>query len=185
MALTPKKIYEDLKKKDIDKLTAADLLIDLIEADLSIDIRLESIKTLKKIDIKHKKIFSILENLLISDSNEEIRTLAANALKVLFQEKALSPLKWALEHEKSWQFLLTLTSIISEFDNQEAKSIFIDKIKKIDNYQFNKSLSPFFKSKEIRSFSTDKLVEIIENYIIIKYIKDLLKNLNYEVEKGF
>ena len=41
MALTPKKIYEDLKKKDIDKLTAADLLIDLIEADLSIDTRLE------------------------------------------------------------------------------------------------------------------------------------------------
>ena len=98
MALTPKKIYEDLKKKHIDKLTAADLLIDLIEADLSIETRLECIKILKKIDIKHKKIFSILENLLISDSNEEIRTLAANALKVLFQEKALSPLKWALEH---------------------------------------------------------------------------------------
>ena len=88
MALTPKKIYEDLKKKDIDKLSAADLLISLIENADTIDTRLESIETLKKIDIKHKKIFSILENLLISDSNEEIINLAANTLKVLFSEKA-------------------------------------------------------------------------------------------------
>ncbi len=185
MALTPKKIYEDLKKKDIDKLTAADLLIDLIEADLSIDTRLECIEILKKIDLKHKKIFSILENLLISDSEPLIRQLAANTLKDLFREKALSPLKWALEHEKSWQFLLTLTSIISEIDTQKAKSILLDKIKKIDNYQLNKSLSPLFKSKEIQSFSTDKLVEIIKNYIIINYFKDILKDINYEVEKGF
>ena len=185
MALTPKKIYEDLKKKDIDKLSAADLLIYLIENADTIDTRLESIKTLKKINIKNEKIFSILENLLISDSNEEIRTLAANTLKILFQEKALSPLKWALEHEKSWQFLLTLTSIISEIDNKEAKSILIDKIKKIDDNQFNISLSHFFKSKEIRSFSTDKLVEIIKNYIVLNYFKDVFKKINYQVENGF
>ena len=184
MALTPKKIYEDLKKKEIDKLSAADLLIFLIENADTIDTRLESIKTIQKINIKNKKIFSILENLLISDSNEEIRTLAANTLNVLFREKALSPLKWALEHEKSWQFLLTLTSIISEIDNKAAKSILIDKIKKIDNYQFSISLSPFFKSKEIRSFSITKLVELINNYVIINYFEELSKEINYQVENG-
>ena len=184
MALTPKKIYEDLKKKEIDKQSAADLLIFLIENADYVETRLESINTLQKIDFKNKKIFSILENLLISDSYEEIRTLAANTLKVLFREKALSPLKWALEHEKSWQFLMKLVLIISEIDNKAAKSILIDKIKKFDIYKFNTSLSTFFKTKEIRKFNTEKLIEIINNYVIINYFEDLLKEINYEVEKG-
>ena len=60
MALTPKKIYEDLKKKEIDKQSAADLLIFLIENADYVETRLESINTLQKIDFKNKKIFSIL-----------------------------------------------------------------------------------------------------------------------------
>ncbi|MFX0186349.1 MAG: leucine-rich repeat domain-containing protein [Candidatus Hodarchaeota archaeon] len=184
MALTPKKIYEDLKKKDIDKQSAADLLIFLIENADYVETRLESINILQKIDFKNKKIFSVLENLLISDSYEEIRTLAANTLKVLFREKALSPLKWALEHEKSWQFLMKLVSIISEIDNKAAKSILIDKIKKFDNYKFNISLSPFFKTKEVRWFNIEKIVEIINNYVIINYFEELSKEINYQIEKG-
>ncbi len=184
MALTPKKIYEDLKKKEIDKQSAADLLIFLIENADYVETRLESINILQKIDFKNKKIFSILENLLISDSYEEIRTLAANTLKVLFREKALSPLKWALEHEKSWQFLMKLVLIICEIDDKAAKSILIDKIKKFDIYKFNISLSTFFKTKELRKFNNEKLIEIINNYVIINYFEDLLKEINYEVEKG-
>ena len=106
MALSPKKIYDDFNKKDIDKLSAADLLISLIENSDKVDTRLKSIETLEKIAAKSKNVFNILENLLISDNSEEIRYLAAKTLKVLFREKALSPLKWALEHEKSLQFLM-------------------------------------------------------------------------------
>ncbi len=184
MALTPKKIYEDFKKKDIDKVSAVDLLISLIENAVIVEIRLESIEILQKIEIKNEKVFSILENLLISDSNEEIRSLAANSLKVLFREKALSPLKWALEHEKSWQFLMSIVSIITEINNDAAKSILIDKIKNFNNYHFNISLNNFFKTKEIRSYNTKKLAEIIDNFIIITYFKEILKKINFKVEKG-
>jgi HEAT repeat protein len=100
MALNPKKIYNEFKKKVIDKESAVDSLIYLIENAESDETRLKCIKTLQKISSKNDKTFSILENLLISDSNEEIRILAANNLDVLFQEKALAPLQWTLEYEK-------------------------------------------------------------------------------------
>lgn len=181
---TPRRIYEALKNREIDKDSAADLLIYLIENADMVGIRLESIRTLKQIGNKNNKIFSILENLLISDSAEEIRILAANTLKGLFHEKALSPLKFALEHEKAFQFLMDIISNISEINNDGAKSIFIEKIKKFENYKFNKSLNSLFKTKEIQDFNSKKLADIIRNYIIIKFFKEILNEFDYHVENG-
>ncbi len=180
----PRKIYEALRKGEIDKNSAADLLIYLIENADMVGTRIESIKTLQKIGNKSDKVFSILENLMISDSYEEIRTLAAITLKFLFKEKALSPLKWALDNEKSWQFLLDIVSYISEINNDHAKAILIEKIKKFENYQFTKNLSPLFKTKEIYKFGANNLTHIINNYIVIQYFKEALKEINYRVEKG-
>ena len=186
MALNPKKIYNEFKKKVIDKESAVDSLIYLIENAESDETRLKCIKTLQKISSKNDKTFSILENLLISDSNEEIRILAANNLDVLFQEKALAPLQWTLEYEKSmsWQFILDIISIIRNFNNQKAKSIFVEKIKKFDNYKFNKSLSLLFESGEIHNYDIDELANIIANYVVIKFFEEVLKVLNYNVANG-
>ena len=186
MALNPKKIYNEFKKNVIDKESAVDSLIYLIENAISDETRLASIKTLMKIGSKDDKTFSILENLLISDSNEEIRILAANNLDVLFQKKALAPLQWALEHEKSmsWQFIFDIISIISKFNIQNVKPIFVEKIKKFDNYKFNKSLSPLFESGEIHNSDIDELANIIKNYAIIKFFEEVLKVVNYEVANG-
>ena len=186
MALNPKKIYNEFRKKVIDKESAIDSLIYLIENADSTETRLESIKTLLKIDSKNDKTFSILENLLISDSNEEIRILAANNLDVIFQEKALAPLQWALEHEKSmsWQFILDIISIVSKFNNQKGKSIFVEKIKKFDNDNFSESLIFLFESGEIHNSCIDDLANIIANYAIIKFFEEILKVVNYEVVDG-
>ena len=186
MALNPKKIYNEFRKNVIDEESAIDSLIYLIENADSVGTRLECIQTLQKIGIKNDKTFSILENLLISDSNEEIRILAANIINVLFQEKALVPLQWALEHEKamSWQFILDIISIISKFNNQKAKSIFVKKIKKFDNDNFSKSLSFLFESGEIHNTNIDDLANTIANYTIIKFFEEILKVVNYEVVDG-
>lgn len=184
MVKTPKEVYHDFKKKDIDKLTAVDLLIYLLENANSDDTRIECLKILQKIGNKNQKIFSILENLLISDSNEEIRILAANTLKILFRDKVLIPLRWALKHEKSWQFLMDIILTITEINDDNAKSILIEKIKNFENYKFNISLSSLFKNKEIYYFNVMELAEIANNYIIIKYFVDTLKKINYQVENG-
>ena len=184
MALSPKKIYEDLKKNSIDKSSAVDLLIFLIGNDNSLEIRLESIRTLQKIKVSNEKVFSVLEDLLVSDSNEEIRELAANSLKELFQEKALSPLKWALEHENSLQVLMSIVNFIKEINDHNAKSIFIDVVGKFDIDKFSNSIRALYLKKEIQSFKTDKLAKIIKNYTIIKYFEEILKDVDYQIEKG-
>jgi len=78
MPLTPKAIYEDLKNKDLDYTSALELLITLIDNTDNVDTRLESIRILEKIQAKDDKVYKLLENLLISDSNEYIRNLAAS-----------------------------------------------------------------------------------------------------------
>ena len=184
MALSPEKIYEDLKRNSIDKSSAVDLLIFLIGNDNSLEIRLESIRTLQKIKVSNEKVFSVLEDLLVSDSNEEIRELAANSLKELFQEKALSPLKWALEHENSLQVLMSTINIIKNINDHNVKSIFIDTVGKFDIDKFSNSIRALYINKEIQSFKTDKLAKIIKNYTIIKYFEEILKDVDYQIEKG-
>lgn len=184
MALSPKKIYEDLKRNTIDKSSAVDLLIFLIGNDSSFEIRLESIKTLQKIKVSNERVFSVLEDLLVSDFSEEVRELAAYSLKELFQEKALSPLKWALEHENSFQVLMSIISIIKKINTHNAKSIFIDKVEKFDIDKFSNSLRAFNIKKEIQSFQTDELAKIIKNYAVIKHFEEILKNVEYQIEKG-
>ena len=57
MALNPNKIYNDLEKGEIDKLTAVDLFIYLIGNSNNSDIRQESIEKLLKIGINNDKVF--------------------------------------------------------------------------------------------------------------------------------
>jgi len=184
MPSNPKKIYEDLKREKIDKLTAVDLLIYLISNNDNIEIREESLKILQRIGINNDKVFSVFEDVLVSDPNPEIRELSVQCLKELFQEKGLPPLKWALDHEKSWQILLYIVSSIQDLNNHSAKSIFADKIKRLNNYKFIKSLTRSIKNEEIRNLDVLKLGEIIKNYIVINYIEETLKKVEYKVLDG-
>jgi len=84
MPLTPTAIYTDLKNNELDRSSAIEILISLIENAESINTRTESIKILEKISVKDKKVFSVLENLFISDSNEKVRCLSSQVLKNLF-----------------------------------------------------------------------------------------------------
>ncbi len=184
MALNPKKIYEDLERGEIDKLTAVDSLIYLIGNNDLLELRQECLETLLKIGVKNDKVFSVLEDLLVSDHNLEIRELSAQSLKKLFQEKALPPLEWALDHEISWQLLFSIVSIIQELDDAKAKSILFEKIKRIDDLKFIKSLRILLKTKEIQSLQIKNLVEIIKNYIIINHLKETVKEPNYNIDDG-
>ncbi|MHA2392714.1 MAG: leucine-rich repeat domain-containing protein [Promethearchaeota archaeon] len=184
MALNPKKIYEDLESEKIDKLTAVDLLIYLIGNSENVEIREESIKIFHKLGIKNDKVFSVLEDVLVSDPNMEIRELSIQCLKDLFKEKAISPLKWALDHEKTWQLLLYIVSTIHDLNSHNTKSLFIDKIKRLNNYKFIKSLTDLIKNEEIQLLGLSKLAEIVKNYIIINYIEETIKEVEYEVFEG-
>ncbi len=184
MALTPEKIFKNFRKNEIDKRSAAKLLISIAENADDIDIRLESIKFLQKIEFSSQNLYSLLENLLVSEDNSKIRILAAKTLISLFQNKALNPLKWALYNEKELGCLTEITSNIAEITSSEAKSVLIERINKIQNFHFISSFKELFKYKEIQDFDNQILAEIINNYNAIEQLESKLKKFSYHVENG-
>ncbi len=121
MDITPKLIHKSYNNKELNKSSAIEQLISLLNSEY-INTRLDCIKILGVIDAQTNEVFKLLENLLISDSDPLIRQLAAETLKNLFKEKALSPMLWAYRHETSMNCLTTIISILGEINNQKSKA---------------------------------------------------------------
>ena len=185
MALSPKDIYNEFKSKKLDKVSAADLLVYLIENSVDIENRLNCINTLVKINIQEKKIFTLLENLLISESDIQIKLSASRALKALFGKKALTPLEWALEHVKTFQGSLAISSTITEIDDDKTKIVLINRLKNLQDLKFMNSLKVMFETKTIYDLSIKELADILNNYLIIDFLKQKLSNFEYQVINGF
>ncbi|MFW9873387.1 MAG: leucine-rich repeat domain-containing protein [Candidatus Thorarchaeota archaeon] len=182
MPLTPKAIYQDLKNKELDYNSALQLLIALIENTDNAETRLESIRILGKIPAKEKKVFELLENLLISDSNKSIRNMAAWLMQTNFLERSLKPMKWALEYENELMCLITIISTLSKINSKKSKSILIDKLKYFSYLENKYNLQNIFKNKKIESFDTQDLAELLINYYFIKLLKVKFGFIKYEFD---
>ena len=76
--LNPDQIFKQYETKKIDKLTCIKQLSSIIEEyDYNVDDRVRSLSFLGQVKSGSKKVYDLLENLLVSDSNESIRELAA------------------------------------------------------------------------------------------------------------
>jgi hypothetical protein len=194
MNLTPDNIYRDLTNNRINKITAYNLLISLIENSENETVRLEAILNLEKIGIINDDMFTFLENLLISDSDSRIRNVAAKLLTKNFNEKAINPLNWAIRSEINYECLITIIKSLENIDNFESKLILANEIKKIikikylnkerriENKKFKKVFKKFIKSKKINNFSHKELAEILLNYLTINNLIKQYSNVYYEVD---
>ncbi|MFX1493944.1 MAG: HEAT repeat domain-containing protein, partial [Promethearchaeota archaeon] len=171
MPLTPRAIFNDVRNNDLDKSSALDLIIVLIENTEDAKTRLECIDILEKIKIKNKKAFKILENLLISDSNERIRSLSAKVLKSLFLEDAIPPMKWALKNESSLNCLISIITHLSEIESIKARTFLIKKVNEINKKKYKYNLKDIIEGLDIQNLSNKELAEILINYYIISSLK--------------
>ena len=191
MLITPTKIYEDFRNNILDKHSAVNILISLIENSNNNIIRTESIGIIDEIGYRHDKIFRLFENLLISDSNKGVRIAAANAIYKNFLGKALSPMMWTILNETSLECLNivknSLTNIIKtllERDDSFSKAILIKEIKKISNQKFNDNLYDLINDGQIKEFSSKELAQVLIDYITISFLKKQFQRLNFELENG-
>ncbi|MFX1328049.1 MAG: hypothetical protein ACFE91_07885 [Promethearchaeota archaeon] len=182
MPLTPKEIYENLRNKDLDYYSALELLITLIENTDNIDTRLQSLQILEKIQAKDEKVFKLLENLLVSDSEETIRNIAASQIKKFFLDKALEPMKWALEHESSLRCLITVISTLSEINNLKSRFILMEKLNNLYNQKHKYNLKSSFITRKIENIPTQELANILINYYFISFLKIRFGYLKYEFD---
>ena len=110
--LDPANIFKYYKKGKYDKKVASDLLITLIEESLREEYRINSLFYLGEIGLKSDNVRKFVENLMISDINEDIRHIAVHIIFERFLKKSLSSLSWSIQHENSYKVLKTILTEI-------------------------------------------------------------------------
>ncbi|MFX1393056.1 MAG: AN1-type zinc finger domain-containing protein [Promethearchaeota archaeon] len=127
--LMPEEIYIGAKNKIINKSDAIEFLNAIIEHHNDIQLRVESIEVINKLAFKDKSVFKILENIIVSDDNVEMRIAAIKTLVKNFPKDCKTIVKWVIDNEKSNFVVKTLKDALKTVDNQHIKSL----IKKLFN----------------------------------------------------
>ena len=194
MEQSPKKIYENFLDNNLDKHTAIDLLISIIENSEDDIERINCVENLKKMGEKNDKIYKIFENLLLADTNEKVRNIAIEAIRDIFINRALIPMKWALEYESNYHCLVSIIETLVKINDLESKSIliseiqkiskikYLDKVKRIDNKKFKKSLKSVLKSKKLEVYPHNELADIIINYKTISELTKKFYSVYFELD---
>lgn len=189
MELSPELIFEEYSKKILDKRAATKLLISLIENSENEKVRVSSINQLNHIGVTDKNAFKVMENLLISDSNDSIRNAAAIVLRDNYLEESLEPMKWALNHEESPSCLNTiylgLVKILNYYvmsSNPLTKTILLTEIERINRKEFKIGFEILCETREGKEFSKTELANLLINYFTIIYLEKSFWRLKFKIE---
>ena len=151
MELSPSKIYLDVVNNRLNKNSAVDLLIALIEGSDNSEIRTESLEIVKKINLNNDKVYRLVENCLISDENSILRCVAADILFNNFSKaKNFLPLKWASLNENSALVIKKLLGLFTSVDDPHFnifKNNIVNRLK--DIYDVPLSEINFFLNLEV------------------------------------
>lgn len=195
MVLIPKKILEDYKNNNLNKQSAIKSLISLIENSDNDEIRVECLRNFEKIGIDGEKIFKFLENLLISDSSNDVRRVTAELIQKNFIKKALPVMKWAITYETDCDCLYYIINALKKINNEASKSVLIEEVRKIkklkyllpdsniSNKPFKKDLKKLFKAQKFEVLDLE-LADIIINFKIIAALKKKYYSVYYELENA-
>ena len=193
MELKPSTVYKEYISNRLDKLTAIKHLTSIIENYDRDEVREESIKILSKMKLIRENLFRLFENLLLSDSSENIRNAAAIYLSEHHLNDSLIAFKWSIQHETFYQCLLTIVNALVKINSNESKEVLIEQLKKIrntkylnpqigyENKRYKKALKPLIKKNKIITYSPKHLGDILINFFTIKKIIDEIPNVYFEL----
>ncbi|GAG78645.1 unnamed protein product [marine sediment metagenome] len=97
----PKQIFESYQRGELDRGSMIKTFISLIEGDDDKSVRLESLELLSELESRDPQIIKLIQNLLISDSDERMRSLALKVLIKHYLSQSHSEVRWALENDPS------------------------------------------------------------------------------------
>jgi len=195
MILNPQTVLENYNNSSIDKSTATKLLTSIIENYDEENFRLEAIDVLNALKIKTKTLFEFFENLLLSDSSEIIRNAAAKYVSTNFLEISLPVFLWVIQHETSYNCLVTVVNSLVKIQTSEAKFILLEQVKKIrdikylnvdkgyGNKKYRKALKSYFKRNLINELSPKQLAAILINFLTIKNLIEEIPNAYFELDE--
>jgi len=178
----PKVLLASFRSGELDTESFSEVLISIIEGSDETKVRVESLEMLNELDLRDSKIMKLLQSLLISDSAESLRSVAAKKLIEAFLSQSHSEIRWALENESSIGCLSGMIEglrvkdeeLLGRFLREILKDI-IDRGAPIEfgiRRQYNINLRILFERKNIEEFSVGELVEIYMNYRTVLGLED-------------
>ncbi|MHA1273168.1 MAG: leucine-rich repeat domain-containing protein [Promethearchaeota archaeon] len=196
MEISAEKIFADYRNGYIDKGSYISLLVDLAENCDIDDIRLKCIEELAKIQEINDKFYYFLENLIVSDSSWQVRSIAINYVVKFFGERAYSLIKWALNNECDYNCIVSILEALISLNNDKSKKILQEELIKITkkeflfedknttNKAFRKDIKNLLKNRNINDFSHKELGDIIINFYTIVALKRKFYSVYYELENA-
>lgn len=182
METSPSKILENFHNKQMNREGALEKILYIIENSENVEYRVKSIEILKYLNPKGELVFPLLENLILSDSNESIRMHATEAIRELYIERAFPLMQWAYQHEKSLACLISIIKTIGKMENKSSR-LFLHKIlEDIKNPRFRKDIALI--SNDIDEINTNKLAKIIINYLVIDFLENKFDRIEYVTKGG-
>ena len=193
MQINPDTIYKDYLNGHIDKISLVNQLTSIIENHDDNIVREDSIIALGKLKLVDENLFDLFENLLLSDSSEFIRNAAAIYLSEHHLNRSIAVFKWAIQHENSYQCLLTLVKALVKINSKASKKILIEQIKKIrktqylnqetgyENKKYKENLKPLIKRNRIVTYTSEQLGNILINFFTIRQLIEELPNVYFEL----
>lgn len=118
--LNPTIIFNQYKNKEIDKISATNYLKIIIENGKDEIIIVEALKFFIRIEHNSEINFKLLEQLLVSDSSESIRSASATIIIKDFLEKGEALIKWTFNNENSMTCLLKAYECLKTINNKES-----------------------------------------------------------------
>ncbi len=193
MNLTPEDIFQKYQNEELDRKTSINFLIFLIENSNDETMRVESLKTIGKIQTFDDELYEFIENLLISDSNLDIRCHTAEIIRAYYGEKSLSLLTWVLKHEKSIECLAIIVKTLIEIDTPDSKNLLFEEVEKIKKLKqlhvgsivstnhFRKQIKELFRKNKKKDVSSVVLGEVLLNFWTLLGIKKTFFSVYYEL----
>ena len=128
MELNPQTIFEEYCNELLDKSSATNLLISIIENYEEDIIRADSINILGKMNLKDQNLFNFFENIFLSDSSEIVRNASASYIGNNYLNNTLTLFKWAIQHETSYHCLITIIKYLVKMNSRDSKLILIEQL---------------------------------------------------------
>ncbi|MFX1464480.1 MAG: AN1-type zinc finger domain-containing protein [Promethearchaeota archaeon] len=100
---TVAKIYNFVTTKSMTKSEAIELLSYFIENSDNSELRKISILAFKVLELKSNRAFNVLENLLLSDEDPEVRKTVIQIIVDNFPKKSKHLINWISEHNKDFK----------------------------------------------------------------------------------
>ncbi|MEJ2278575.1 MAG: leucine-rich repeat domain-containing protein [Candidatus Lokiarchaeota archaeon] len=177
MKITPKNIFHAINSNSIDKNYSIHIFTTFLHSCLDDLKREECLKLIRKIDFKIEIIYPLIENILTTELNQNVRFLALKIIETKLDIKFKDLLQWLIFNEKSYKNEILITLLLSKFSDKDQNSVFQKKIKIL--------LEREEKVTDIQDNSKENLAGILLNLITLKHLKQKFTNINYKIDRGY